>query len=346
MEAPHIEAPFTENGNHPVFVSLETQKRYPIITAEIALQQRPPLAWTVAGLFQPSSLGMIVGNFGIGKTYAALDMAVSVARGETWLGRQTTAGPVLVIDEESGERRLSDRLAMVLRGHEAGGDTPVYAYSFANFSLLDDLGIREMLAAIQHIGPKLIVIDALMDLIPGADENKVQEVLPALKIMREIAEVTNSCALMLHHTNKIGEYRGSSAIAGKVDVLLKMEREAESNTAKFSFTKARDVEANDFTATMNFMGDRFWLSEGGTVADKGPRLSRAHQYVLDYLKSHADASMEDITSHADSCSENSARQAVYGLCKLKLIRRTDGGGNGVKATYDLSKINARQVDVS
>ena len=325
------------NGARPVFVSPYTQKTYPIITAEYALQVRPPMEWTVAGLFQPASLGMIVGKFGIGKTYAALDMAVCVARGEEWMGKQTTQCPVLVIDEESGERRLSDRMGMALRGHEAGPDTPLFAFSFAGFNLLTPEGVVEIESAIQYIDAKLVIIDALADIIPGADENSVQEVMPALKILREIGEKTGACIILLHHVGKSGEYRGSTAIAAKVDVMLKLERKKDSHTLRFTFAKARDVEESELAALMNFEQDRFWLSHSNATFEPELHLSRSQLYVLDYVKAHADCDMESITGHADSCSENAARQAVYTLAKLKLIRRTDGGGNGVKATYDLSK---------
>ena len=325
----------SSNGVHPIFESpYAPHKQYPIITAEYALQKRPPVEWTVAGLFQPSSLGMIVGAFGIGKTYALLDLAVCVARGDKWLGKETTQATTLVIDEESGQRRISDRMGMALRGHDANGETPIFAYSFAGFNLMDDIGVTEMAAGIEHIGAKLVVIDALADLIPGADENSVKEVLPALKILREIAESTGACIILLHHTGKSGDYRGSTAIAAKVDVMLKMEREKDSELVKFTFTKARDVEETDLGARMNFEGDRFWLSPAAAM-DREPHYSRSQKYVLAYLADHPNSPLDEIMSNADSCSEQAARQAVFSLAGLKKVKRTDAGKATQKATYGL-----------
>ena len=338
---------FSQDDLHLVYESPTTHKRYPVITAGYALQQRPAIEWMVDGLFQPSSLGMIVGQFGIGKTYAALDIAVCVARGDAWMGKPTKRATVLIIDEESGDRRISDRLGATLRGHDAGNDTDIFVMSFAGFTLMDDEGVVEMCKAIEHFQAKLVIIDALADIIPGADENSVKEIMPALIFLREIAERTSACIVLLHHVNKGGEYRGSTAIAAKVDVMLKMERIEKSNSVKFSFTKARDVEQHEVVALMNFESDRFWMSQSNVDASEQIRLSRSQQYVIDYLGKHSDALMADIMNRADSCSENAARQAVYTLVTLKLVRRTDGGGNGVAATYglvNLSKNNARQVD--
>ena len=275
---------------------------------------------------------MIVGKFGIGKTFAVLDMAVCVARGTPWLGKATQQCNVLVIDEESGRRRISDRIGMALRGHDAGADTSLFAVSFAGFSLMTDEGVVEMENIIRHIGAGLVVIDALADLIPGADENSVKEVLPALKILREIAEVTNACIILLHHVGKSGEYRGSTAIAAKVDVMLKLDRPDGSHTLNFTFTKARDVEETEIGALMEFENDRFWLSSATTLT-KEIHLSRSQQYVMEYLTAHPDSLLADVMGHADSCSDTAARQALFTLARLHKVRRTDTGTNTKIATY-------------
>lgn len=331
------ETTFSTNGLHLIYESPITRKSYPIITAEYALQQRAPVEWTVDGLFQPASLGMIVGKFGIGKTYAAIDIAICVARGDTWMGKDTKPCTVLIIDEESGDRRISDRLGSTLRGHDADGNTPIFIMSFAGFTLLDDEGVGEMRKAIEHFQARFVVIDALADIIPGADENSVKDIMPALMLLRDIAEKTGACILLLHHVNKTGDYRGSTAIAAKVDVMLKMEKIENSNCVKFSFTKARDVEEHEVVALMNFEGDKFWMSPSNVDTSKPVYLSRSQQYVIDYLTDHDDATMSSIMDAADSCSGNAARQAVYSLVALKRIRRTDGGGSGVIATYGTTK---------
>lgn len=81
---------------------------------------------TVEGIFSRPSLNLLVGAPGAKKTWLALDLAVSVASGEPWVGHQTKPMPVLILDEEGGLLRTWDRLARVLRGHHSPPKTPVY----------------------------------------------------------------------------------------------------------------------------------------------------------------------------------------------------------------------------
>ncbi len=121
--------------------------------------------------------------------------------------------------------------------------------------------------------------------------------------------------------------------------MLKMEREKGSQILTINFTKARDVQESEMTATMNFDQDKFWLSSGATYV-REPHYSRSQKYVLEFLADNPDSSIETISGRADVCSANAARQAVYALTSMQKIMRTDGGGNGQKATYGL--VNTRK----
>jgi predicted HTH transcriptional regulator len=130
-------------------------------------------------------------------------------------------------------------------------------------------------------------------------------------------------------------------MSGAVDLLLRCASKSDSPNIDFSFEKARDVEPFNFAAVAHFEPDMFWLTPSAKAARMRP-ISKSQRYVVRYLQEHGDSTLNDITSQADVCSENAARQAVYALVDLGYVRRTDAGGAGERATYGLTE-NGRGI---
>ena len=283
---------------------------------------------------------MVTGDPGSKKTYAMLDLLVCIALGIPWLGFGTQKIPVLLVDEESGVRRINRRLGDVMRGHLADANIPLYYFSLARFNLgLNGSDSSEDLIKleekIQETKAKFVVIDALADVMQGADENSVKDVQPIFMGLRQVADKTGAAIVVIHHSNRNGGYRGSSAIVGALDLHLKVKSEKESPNIDFTVEKNRDGEPMNFAAVASFENDLFFLSSSKPTPKQ--EFSEPLTYVLEYLQNNGASLLTDITSHADICSENSAKQAVYKLNLQGLVSRVDTGGAGVKATYDLTE---------
>lgn len=314
-----------------------TKKRFEILTAANFFEPQAPIDWTVEGLISAGSVNVFFGEAGCGKTWALLDLAVCVADGAPWLGMATKQGTVLIIDEESGQRRLSRRMGEVMRGHGANDRTPIMATSLAAFDIGNPNDIGEVYNLIISTGARLVIVDALADIMPGRDENAVKDTAPIFLSLRKIAEETQAAIIVIHHSNKTGGYRGSSAIKGAIDLLLSVEKKNDSNNMAFKTEKARDTTAGAFAATMNFMdGDKFWLTESEyekTTAE----YNKGCQYVLRYLTATGTGTIADIQGAADSCSELAARKAVYYLVNGGEVQRTNPGGRGTAAIFALTE---------
>ena len=309
--------------------------------ASDALKPQAPLDWIVQDILSAGSVSMLVGDAGSGKTYMALDLAVSVARSKPWLGYAVNGGPVLWVDEESGNRRLSLRLGDVLRGHDAGPETPIAYTTLNRFDLWQQGDVFALAAAILRHKARLVVFDALMELLPGRDENTVKDVLPGLLALRNIAEATGAALLVIHHANKAGGYRGSSAIKGAVDLLLTVENNG-AGVVTVKSDKARDVDSVKFAALMNFGPDAFNLSPAIAQASK-PVFGKGEKHVLLYLFQHGPASVETIAAAADICAPGTARNAVYTLAEKGLVARQDDGARGAAAVYQLTPAGQEQA---
>jgi hypothetical protein len=318
----------------PVRPHAGPKPRYEILSAIHALQPQPPINWVVGGLISAGSVNMFFGEGGSKKTYALVDMGVCVATGKDWITFKTQPGNVLIVDEESGRRRILGRLGDVLRGHNADYSTPVFCVSLAAFNLGLPNDIGELYNLIVTTRARLVIIDALADVMPGRDENAVKDTQPIFLALRRIAEDTQAAIIIIHHSNKGGTYRGSTAMKGAVDLLLEVTSKTGSDEIVFKTEKARDTTATTFAAKAVFMQDSFWLT--GSTASTNRAFSKGQKYVLSYLLANGEDDIDIICNNADTCAPATAKSAIYSLTALNLTRRTNPGSKGINAKYDLT----------
>ena len=263
-----------------------------IYAAWETLDSPPPISeFVVEGLFDRSSLNLLVGAPGTKKTWTAIDLAVCVASGRPWLGHSTTprssgeklvpseplrgdegseienhqskiinfsgssthGTPVLILDAEGGVRRMWDRLGRTLRGHDADPKVPLYFMppSFINFTR-GDREAEYISKVANSLGAKLIIIDALANVMGGADENNVLSVQPIFDTLRKLAKDTSAAVIVIHHANKQGLFRGSSFMSSSVDHMLLVESPPDDNLLSIRTFKARDLAPVLLTARAVF----------------------------------------------------------------------------------------------
>jgi hypothetical protein len=311
----------------------EKLPRYVVRDAAFALAPQKPLEWVIEQLISAGSVSLFYGEPGSKKTYALLSLAVCVALGKPWLGFTIQPQKVLIIDEESGERRLTLRIGAALRGEIGDEDTPLEFVSLAGFMLDKKEDAEDLQALIEKRGAGLVIIDALADVMTG-DENSKQDTQPVFTTLRRIAEKTNAAIIVIHHSNRKGGYRGSSAIKGALDLMVKIISDEGSHWIQFKSEKSRDIEAVKFTAKATWTEDQFYLSEVDEEEKPKP-LSRSQKYIMRYLEENGPSPLPDIMGAADSCSPQAAKQAVYALVDKEMVYRAnpEDKGRGAVAIY-------------
>lgn len=316
----------------------QSRNRITLRNSKYYLQDREPIPYIVEGLIAEGSVSLWYGKFGSKKTWSLYDLGVCVASGKDWLEFAVNKCNVLVIDEESGERRLADRMKAILKGELVEGDIPLASVSLAQFDLRSNpQDLAELILLIQETEAKLVIIDALADVMLGGDENAVKDTQPVFAGLRMASEVTGAAFVVIHHSNKQDGYRGSTAIAGALDTMLKVDSKAESNLITFKSEKVRDGEP------INFAGRAVWDNGGffmqpADYQDGNAFLTKAQQFTLDYFTDKGSSTLDDLIDHAGGLyADVTLKTSIQKLIKDGLLIRVNEGGKRVKAVYGVRK---------
>lgn len=316
----------------------DKNQRFTFLSTKDAFKDPVPIDWVIEDLFSEGSVSIVFGEPGAKKTYAMLDACVCVALGKPWLGKEVTQGRALFIDEESGQRRIERRIRQVVRGHDGDDQIPLEYLTLEMFGLGVKADIETIINEINRRKVDFVVIDALADVTAGSDENSVQDMQPMMMNLRKMGESTKAAVIVIHHSNKGGKYRGSSALKGGVDLLLKVTSEKQSPLIKFDMEKARDTEEIEFAAKAHFSEDCFFLeSADPSEFDVVKKIGVAETYVLKILSVNGNMLRKDILESPEGCSESSARNSIYTLVEKKYIQRIDNGARGTQATFGLTE---------
>ncbi len=220
------------------------------------VEQLPDPEWLVEGIIPAKSLAILYGPPGVGKTFLALDIALSIASAEPWASRQTIPGPVVYVVAE-GVAGLSKRLRAwaATRGIDevsrfySIADAPQLASTVDTTRLIVDLReqVREPIS--------LIVIDTMARCFVGGDENSAKDVGQLIANVDRLSKQLGCTVLLVHHTTKSGESeRGSSALRGALETMISLDTvaddirvscEKQKNAAPFASFTLHLVPASD-----------------------------------------------------------------------------------------------------
>jgi hypothetical protein len=173
--------------------------------------------WVVEDRIPAGSVCLLVAKPKVGKTTAARHLAVSIIRGEDWLGSQCELGVVWYIALEG---RKADHLS-----------------HFRKFQLTEEEGkrlqmyigpakpglMKEMIAKAGELKPALIIVDTLQRLLQVKSMDDYAEVTKAFDPVIQCARETGAALLLIHHAGKatdrdpLDSVLGSTAISGSVD---------------------------------------------------------------------------------------------------------------------------------
>jgi AAA domain len=243
----------------PVWLSMERRKSLgwsfkSESMAELLARPEPSLEWLIKDIWVDKSRGLIAGHPGVGKTWLALDMLLSVSSGQLCLGKYTPngVGATLLVEEEASLLNLARRVHSMARSRGLK-DTELSNFHHVTRQFLKIPKYeKELIAFIKAKNIKLVVFDSLRR-FHNAKENSSDEMQPVLESFARMNIGAECSVILIHHLAKGGQdvgsnksiferMRGTGDLWAWRDCIIGVEGEEDSTMANCSF-QFRDAEA-------------------------------------------------------------------------------------------------------
>jgi len=221
----HIYEMSEENNPSGITVDAEPDV-FPLMTLA-ELRAMPPVEWLVENLLTRTGLGVLYGPPGAGKSFAALELAACVARGQPFHGLAVEQGAAIYIAGE-GVGGLGKRIKALEAARGWHGDAPLYLLGQA-VAFAEQGEVERLMQTISARGERvaLVVVDTVARALLGHEENSADSIGAFVAACDAVKRHCGGALLGIHHAGKDAArgMRGSTALLGAVDTSLKAAQE-------------------------------------------------------------------------------------------------------------------------
>lgn len=293
---------------------------------DLLLRPTPPQDWIVQDLLPRGGLSMIVAKPKCGKSTLMRQLALNVARGEDFLGRETAQGCVFYV---ALEERWED-----VKGHFKTMGAMEEDIKIIPGPFPPD-GFTQLRKEIEEKRPILIVIDTLGRVARIKDFNAYGEVTERLGPFLTLAHETSCHVCLVHHAKKteaeaIDAALGSTALTGTVDTIIHLKRHEGYRTLSTVQRVGDDLVESvlDFNA------------ESRTSTLKGSRedveIGRFKVEIIDYLTAKDPQEESEIVDAIEG-NHSRVRKALRQLVDEGRVKRNGKGKKGDPYLYEVER---------
>lgn len=252
-----------------------------IVTADqLSARTYPPIDFLVDGLI-PKGVTLLAGEPKAGKSWLALDIAASIARGVGCLGeRNCPPGDVLYLALEDNEARLHGRLTSML-GSSGWPSRLALSTTWSRIDQGGDQAMHEWAATC--LRPRAIIVDVFERIRPLAPRSSYQGAYEEISRLRQVADALQIGIILVHHLVKGSGARdayqrilGTVGVLGAADTSLVMVR-GRANCRLLA--RGRDIEEVDEIVVF----DRQAMCWRPAQGQPGPALVTDHQRIIDFI---------------------------------------------------------------
>lgn len=217
-----------------------------------------PIEYCVDGLIS-QGLFVLAGAPKVGKSWLALDMCLSIAKGEKVLGKETLCGHAVYLGLEDSLIRLQNRLYELT-------DEPSDNLHFAIMAESMSNGLPEQIEYCRKRFDdlKIVVIDTLQK-VRNESESGYSSDYKELSVLKSLADKLGVAIVLVHHTRKCSDsdpfnmISGSTGLSGCVDgSMVLIESKRGSRKAKL-YCVGRDIENQEINVV--FENSRWKVSD-------------------------------------------------------------------------------------
>lgn len=206
----------------------------------------------VEDLLGDNQFSVVYGESNCGKTFFALDLALHLAQGSAWFGRETRQCGVVYVAMEGGHG-IRNRIAAFKQHHGLDDAEIALAVIPQTVSLLNNQAdVQALIDAIAFAaqtieGPiGLIIFDTLSRALSGGDENSSEDMGALVRNVDLIRKMTGSHVMFIHHSGKdtARGARGHSLVRAATDTEIEVFRDQDSGISTASVKKQRELDTS------------------------------------------------------------------------------------------------------
>jgi len=159
--------------------------------------------YLIEGMLPARSIGLLVGDSGLGKSPLVYQAGICVAAGAPFLGRETRRGQVVIADFENGLGDIDELVEQVSRylGLSAPPEDLLHLWTLNDCQPLYGQAGHTLLDMLRDVKPALAIIDSLASYRPKAEELN-SDSTAMLQEFRGLARDCGTAVLLVHHRRK------------------------------------------------------------------------------------------------------------------------------------------------
>lgn len=252
-----------------------------------------PIEFCVDGMLS-TGLFILAGALKVGKSWLALDMALSIAKGEKLLGRETKRGTALYLCLEDSYTRIQNRLFELTSEPSENLHFAIMAGTLGG-----DLEKQIEQFKSQHTDLKIIIIDTLQKIRSGDETNYASD-YKELSVVKNLADKLRIAILLVHHTRKCRDndpfnmISGTTGISGCVDGSMVMIEKQRGSGEAVLYCVGRDIENLELHLKRD--GSRWVTSDKITPKPRDTFSFMIHDFMLEkkYFKDSASTLVSEL----------------------------------------------------
>ena len=206
----------------------------------------PASHYRVKSILPARGLAAVIGQSGAGKTFLSLDLAMSIARGQSWFGYRVKPCGVVYLAAE-GEFGIARRILAYLNETASATDMPLEVIPFPANLLDSESDVQAVLGAWEEARARMgsaavLMVDTLSRCMAGGDENSASDMTRFIANIDKIRRGIDGLVVVVHHLGKDVSKgaRGHSSFYASLDACISVSRESQRRS--WALTKARESE--------------------------------------------------------------------------------------------------------
>ena len=225
------------------------------------------VCWLARPVWPGDAYGVMAAEKKTGKTWAGLDLVVSVACGGLWLGEYAVErqGPVLVFLGEGGRRKMVRRLRAICEAKGVWLEGLPIRLCHSAPTLTSSAHLAQLRQEVRRYKPVLVVVDPLYLAAAGAKSADLYSMGQVLTGIQVVCQEAGAALVLVTHFNKTGEGHGSHRMTGagpaewgRVLVSMSLEHRATGPDQSTTATLHVTFEGDEIPETELRLRRRVW----------------------------------------------------------------------------------------